>query len=246
MDAEVYRPVVPKPGFGNLLILLSVCKSNGVKYVHKDIFDYEFGNCFTVHGFTITDQDGRCPHLPVYINQENRNTVHTLCRDIVKPTAHLMYLVARHSHLLDGVTLGVNIRRGNWSADSTQFAGSTDPKFYFCSDAGLEKFKHFIGANQGRVYVTSDSPSTKRHLKDIFGDKVTMLDTEYTHTAEQTDETVQTVKNLQDVYLSWYLLSMCPGVLVTAGRGDSVGFSTFGYMAAIYGGKPLHFVFNGE
>jgi len=244
MDAEVYRPVVPKPGLGNLLILLTVCKSNGVQYVHKDIFDYEFGNCFSLHGFTITDQDGRGPHLPVYINDHHRNFIHPMCRDIIRPTEHLVNLVTRHSHLLEGVTLGVNIRRGNWSPDATQFAGSTDPKFYFCSDAGLEKFKHFIGANQGRVYVTSDSPSTKQHLKDIFGDKVTMLDTVYTHTAEQTDYTVHTVKNLQDVYLSWYLLSMCPRILVTGGRGDSVGFSTFGYMAAIYGLKPFHVVFN--
>jgi hypothetical protein len=177
MDEEVYHPTVPKPGLGNLLILLSVCKSNGVKYVHKDIFDYEFGNCFSLHGFTVTDQEGRGPHLPVYIG----DACHSLCRDIVSPTNHLMALAAQHSHLLNGVTLGVNIRRGNWSADSTQFAGSTDPKFYFCSDAGLEKFKQFIGNTAGRVYVTSDSPSTKRHIKGIFGDKVTMLDTEYTH-----------------------------------------------------------------
>jgi len=246
MDAEVYRPVVPKPGLGNLLILLSVCKSNGVQYVHKDIFDYEFGNCFTLHGFTITDQDGRGPHLPVYINDYNRNFIHILCRELVKPTAHLERLAAEHAHLLEGVTLGVNIRRGNWSADSTQFAGSTDPKYYFCSDSGLEKFKNMIRDNEGRVYVTSDSPSTKQHLKDVFGDKVTMLDTVYTHTAEQTDESVHTVKNLQDVYLSWYLLSKCPRVLVTGGRGDFVGFSTFGYMAAIYGSKPFAIVFNGE
>ncbi len=242
MDAEVYRPSIPKPGLGNILALLSVCAANGVKYVHKDIFQYEFGNCFSLHGFTITDQEGRGPHLPVYINDPR----HPLCRQLITPTAHLLDLAARNAHLLSGVTLGVNIRRGNWSADSTQFTGSTDTKFYFCSDAGLDKFKHFIRANVGRVYVTSDSPSTKNHLKDIFGDKVTMLDTVYTHTAEQTDETVQTVKNLQDVYLSWYLLSKCPRILVTGGRRDCVGFSTFGYMAAVYGARPFLPVFNEE
>jgi hypothetical protein len=244
MDEEVYRPVAPKPGFGNLLILLTVCKAAGVKYVHEDIFDYEFSNCFTLHGFTVTAQEGRQPHLPIYINKYHQDITHPLCREIIHPTAHLEMLADQHSHLLDGVTLGVKIRRGNWSADSTQFEGSTDPKFYFCSDAGLERFKTVIHNNEGRVYITSDSPSTKNHLKEIFGDKVTMLDTVYTHTAEQDDETVHTVKNLQDVYLSWYLLSKCPRVLVTAGRGDMVGFSTFGYMAAVYGRVWPEFIFN--
>jgi hypothetical protein len=216
-----------------------------VEKIHKDVLDdYEFGNCFSLSGFTIVDYDGPPPDCPIYINETWHRNVWPLCRSIIQPTPYFQGRVQAHTHLLEGVTLGVNIRRGNYSPDSVQFAGSTDPKFYFCSDTGLSKFKDAIARASGRVYVTSDSSITKRHLKDVFGDKVTMLDTVYTHTAEQTDESVQTIKNLQDVYISWYLLSKCPAVLVTGGRTDMVGFSTFGYMAAVYGGRPLEIVFN--
>lgn len=217
---------------------------NGVDKIHRDVFDYELGNCFTVHGFTVVDHDGERPDCPIYINPHWHQNVWPLCRNIIRPTPHLQKLVRDNAHLLEGVVMGMNIRRGNYSPDSVQFVGSTDPKFYFCSDSGLDKFKDAIVRAPGRVYVTSDSVSTKGHLRDVFGDKVTMLDTVYTHTAEQTDESVQTVKNLQDVYLSWYLLSMCPRVLVTGGRSDLVGFSTFGYMAAVYGARPIEIVFN--
>ena len=240
----VYRPREPKPGLGNLLMNLCVAKLQGTKYVHKDVLDYEFGNCFTLNEFTIVDFDGEQPNCPIYINQEWNTNIWPTCKTLVTPTAHLLRLVESHKHVLDGVVLGVNIRRGNYSEDSIQLHGTTERKFYFCSDSGLSKFIKEIENAQGRVYVSSDSASTKQMIKDRFGSKVSMIDTVYAHTAEQTDPTTQTVKNLQDVYLVWYLLSMCPAILVTGGRNDLVGFSTFGYMAAHYGSKPFGIIFN--
>jgi hypothetical protein len=240
----VYRPQIPKPGLGNLLMNLCSAKLRGTKFVHKDILDYEFGNCFTLNEFTIVDFDGEQPHCMGTISQEFHERVWPMCRSLMSPTHHLLDLVEQHKHVLEGVVLGVNIRRGAYSADSTQFPGVTDRKFFHCSDSGLDKFLKEIGNAPGRVYVSSDSSSTKQMIKDRFGSKVSMLDTVYAHTAEQTDPTTQTVKNLQDVYLVWYLLSMCPLILVTGGRPDFVGFSTFGYMAAHYGSKPCKIIFN--
>lgn len=240
----VYRPREPKPGLGNLLMNLCCAKREGTKYVHKDVLDYEFGNCFTINEFTIVDFDGEQPYCPGFINQYFHAYVWPLCKTLVTPTPHLLHLVDQHKHLLENVVMGVNIRRGAYSADSTQFPGATDRKFFHCSDSGLCKFLKEIEEAPGRVYISSDSPSTKQMIKDRFGSKVSMVVTEYVHTAEQTDSSSQTVKNLQDVYLVWYLLSMCPLILVTGGTRELVGFSTFGYMAAHYGSKPCKFIFN--
>ena len=242
----VYRPREPKPGFGNLLMNLCMTKVNGAKYVHRDVLDYEFNNCFSLNEFTIVEFDGEQPHCPCFINQEWHQNIWPLCRSIVTPKAHLLELVEKNKHVLEDVVFGVNIRRGAYSPDSTQFPGCTDRKFFHCSDSGLDKFIKKIENAPGRVYVTSDSTSTKQMIKEKFGSKVSMIDTVYAHTAEQTDPTRQTVKNLQDVYLVWYLLSLCPVVLCTGGTRDMVGFSTFGYMAAVYGGKPVEIIFNEE
>jgi len=240
----VYRPQIPKPGLGNLLMNLCAAKLHDTKYLHKDVLAYEFGNCFNIHEFTIVDFDGEQPYCPGNINQEFHERVWPLCRKLVSPTQRLLDLVEQHKHVLEGVVMGVNIRRGAYSADSTQFPGETDRKFFHCSDSGLAKFLKEIEEAPGRVYVSSDSPSTKQMIKDKFGSKVSMVDTEYVHTAEQTDLSAQNTKNLQDVYLVWILLSMCPIILVTGGTTELVGFSTFGYMAAHYGSKPCKFIFN--
>lgn len=240
----VYRPQVPKPGLGNLIMNLCMCKFSNVAYIHKDIFDYEFGNCFILRDFMIVGFDGQQPDCSCYINDFTIENVWPKCRDFLRPTPHLMMMSINNRHLVENVILGVNIRRGNYSPDSVQFKGSTDKKYYFCSDAGLLRFMQCINNAPGRVYVTSDSASTKKMIKKQFGDKVTMLETVYTHTAEQSDESTQTVKNLQDVYLSWFLLSQCPRIVCTGGEKDLVGFSTFGFMAAMYGDKPWMPLFN--
>ena len=71
-----------------------------------------------------------------------------------------------------------------------------------------------------------------------------MIETKFACTAIQTGTNTQSLKTLQDVYLEWFLISMCPKVYLTGGRTDLVGFSTYGYTAAIYGSKPFEIIFN--
>lgn len=246
MDHVYYRNK-DNPGLGNLAIQLSDIYGR-VPYVHKSILDYEFSNCIELHGFTIVDTED-APHPPAYVTITSYTVrhVHPKMRDIFKPSKHMKSLINAEKHLLEGVSCAVNIRRGSYSPDSTMFCDdqSKTPNHYFCSDTGLEKFKAIIQSVPGKVYVASDSPSTKRELQKLFGSKLVMHETQYAHTAPQTlwSEN-QTVKNLQDVYLIWFLISMCPFVFVTGGRPDYVGFSTYGYSAAIYGAKPFNIVFN--
>jgi hypothetical protein len=115
---------------------------------------------------------------------------------------------------------------------------------YFCSPSGLEQFKTIIHEAPGRVFLSSDSVSTTRQLIEEFGDKLSVLEMPYTVTSTQ-DQGTPTIENLQKVYLKWFLLSKCPRLFLTGGnKNDLVGFSTYAYIAAIYGHKPFHPVYN--
>jgi len=145
------------------------------------------------------------------------------------------------------VTAAVSIRRGSYCADSRQYKDARGDKqnHYFCSDAGLEKFKIIIRLSKGRVFVSSDSQSTIHQLQEEFGEKLSVFEMSYAITCTH-DQTCSNIEDLQNVYLKWFLLSKCPVLYLTAGNKDLTGFSTYAYIAAIYGRKPFQFVFNEE
>ena len=234
-------------GFGNLLILLSDCWDT-CKAIHRNVYErFELSNCVVLKGYTVVDSDeGEHPPAKIIINNWTMNTVHPRLCDFVYPTVYMESLINQHRQLLDGVTAAVHIRRGSHSKDSTQFRTSTDKSFFHCSDEGLAKFERIIQQVPGKVYLASDSKELKVSLKQKYGDKIRMLDTEFAITARQDAATTQTVKNLQDAYLEWFLLSLCPMVFITGGQTpeDLTGFSTYSYTAALYGKKPYHLIFN--
>ena len=234
-------------GFGNLLILLSdswdTCKA-----IHRNVYErFELSNCVVLKGYTVVDGDeGEHPPAKIIINNWMMDNVHPRLRDFVYPTVYMESLINQHRQLLDGVTAAVHIRRGSHSKDSTQFRTGTDKSFFHCSDEGLAKFERIIQQVTGKVYLASDSKELKMSLKQKYGDKIRMLDTEFAITAHQDAVTTQTAKNLQDAYLEWFLLSLCPMIFITGGQNptDLTGFSTYSYTAAVYGKKPYHLIFN--
>lgn len=234
-------------GYGNLLIHLSDCWDK-CKMIHANIYHrYELSNCVIFKGYTVTDSDeGDHPHSGIYINQMTVTNVHPRMRMFVEPTPHMKKLIEQHRHLIDDVVAAIHIRRGAFSNDSTQYRDVTkqNPDHYHCSDAAVNKFMEIVKNIKGSVYLASDSPNIKQLFINTFGDKIRTLDTEFTFTAEQDDAGHQTIKNLQDVYLEWFLLSMCPKLYITGGNNNLMGFSTFSYTAAIYGSKPFECVFN--
>jgi hypothetical protein len=231
-------------GFGNLLILLSDCHDT-CKYIHKNVYEgFELSNCVALKGYTVFDGDeGGHPPAKIIINTWTMSSVHPRICDFVEPTPHMKTLISQHIYLLDGVTAAIHIRRGAFSSDSTQ-SKEVNPTHFHCSEQGLLKFESIIQKTAGRIYLASDSRQLKTQLKQKYGDKLTMLDTDFAVTAKQDDTTTQTVKNLQDVYLEWFLLSMCPLIYITGGNNDLIGFSTYSYTAALYGKKKFDVVFN--
>jgi len=232
-------------GFGNLLILLSDCWDT-CKSIHRDVYErFELSNCVTFTDHVIVDgEEGEHPPAKIIINGWTMKMVHTRIPSLLEPTEHMKTLINKHRQLLEGVTAAVHIRRGSHSKDSTQFKNASDKSFFHCSDQGLANFERVIQQTPGRVYLASDSKEVKTILKQKYGDKISMLDTEFAITAQQDASTTQSAKNLQDAYLEWFLLSMCPVLYITGGERDLTGFSTYSYTAALYGKKPYYLIFN--
>ncbi len=243
---QVFKRPTDEFGLGNLFIVLTVIADSCNK-LHDNVYDYELSNCVILNGFTRVSYEGEPPHRPLFINYHTVNFVHPKIRDIVSPTAHMQGLIEKHEHIIRDVTAAVSIRRGSYCADSRQYKDARGDKqnHYFCSDAGLEKFKNIIRLSKGRVFVSSDSQSTIRQLREEFGEKLSVFEMSYAITCTH-DQTCSNIEDLQNVYLKWFLLSKCPVLYLTAGNKDLTGFSTYAYIAAIYGRKPFHFVFNEE
>lgn len=234
-------------GFGNLLILLSDCVDT-CKAIHRNVYErFELSNCVIFPGYTIVDNDqGEHPSAKIIINSWTIPNVHSHIHSLLEPTEHMKTLINQHVHLLEDVTMAVHIRRGSHSSDSKQFKDASDKSFFHCSDEGLKKFERVVQQAFGKVYLASDSNQVKAYFKQKYGDKIRTLDTEFAITAKQDVTTHQTTKNLQDAYLEWFLLSMCPLIYVTGGEEpqDLTGFSTYSYTAAMYGKKPFNLIFN--
>lgn len=242
MTELVYRN---NAGFGNLLIQLTSLQEE-CKQLHDHVFAYELSNCLTINGFTRVSYEGKQPECPIYINEHSIDHVHPKIRDIIKPTPFMEDLISKHIHLLDNVSCGVSIRRGSYCEDSRQYKDerANCPSYYHCSDTGLDKFKDVIRNVQGKVFLTSDSQSTIKSLVNEFGDKIITIDTHFTMGTSQDRDGEKKYTDYHNIYLLFFLMSKCPRLFITGGNKDLVGFSTYAYMAAIYGNKPFNMIFN--
>jgi len=241
---EIYRKS-EFAGLGNILICLCQLIGN-CRNVSNTIYDNEFGSCIVLDSkyFNVIPDSPEYTSFDkcrIIINEETLKYMYNTLQQIIRPTDFMIEQIYANIHLIDGVTCGINIRRGSYSEDSKQYSDdrALAPEHMFCNDKGLEKFKKIISDSPGKVYVSSDSPSTKKELKNIFGDKITMVETEFIHTSIDANHSAnRTLKNYRDVYLVWFLLSRCPRVFITAGLTNDVR-STYGLTAALYGRVPF-------
>ena len=172
-----------------------------------------------------------CP--PIYINSHTYEKVHPLCRDKVEPSPYLQELLEKNKHLIDGVVLAVAIRFSRIKHSD----GLVEPNQHVDEHA-LKEFNDLIERTDGRVFVACDILDYKHTLRDKFGSKISFVDdvTVISCTTNSIDAPTP--------YLEFFLLSMCPHLVLTGGPRDMSNFSTFGYMAAVYGGKPFNVIWN--
>jgi hypothetical protein len=157
-------------------------------------------------------------------------------------------MIQDNLHLLEGVCYGMSIRRGSYSEDSRQYKDERDeqPQFYFCSDEGLEKFKNIIKNAPGKIFLSSDSLSTTESLVKEYGDKIVNIDKKFVISMSQNSDEELTLEKYHIMFLKFFLFSKCPQLFLTGGNTDLVGFSTYAYIAAIYGNKPFKLIFNND
>jgi hypothetical protein len=242
MTTCIFKPV---GGLGNTLIQLTSMPES-CRLLHDSVYDYELSNCITIKGFTRVSEHGKQPECHIFINPFTAQHIHSKVRDIIEPTCFMKGIIEENRHILKDVSCGVAIRRGSYCEDARQYNDSRAdlPHFYHCSETGLELFKTKIKNANGKVFLTSDSQSTITSLIEEFGNKIVTIDNIFTVGAEHDRVGEKKYTDYHNIYLLFFLLSECPHLFITGGNKDMVGFSTYAYMAGIYGNKPFNIIFN--
>lgn len=220
-------------GMGNLFIFLS--QLDETTPVSDEIYSGFRDKYLKFKNLNIVPDDGTLESLKldIYINNYTMKNVHPLFRNKVEPSEYLLKLLEEHKHLVENVECAVAIR----FSQIPHSDGTLEPTKHV-DDKALEEFDEIIKNSKGCVFVACDKREYKYELRRKFGDKVSFVDDEVV---------ISCTKNTIDAptpYLEFFLLSMCPFVYLTGGPIDMHAFSTFGYMAAIYGGKPFHPIWN--
>jgi hypothetical protein len=107
-------------------------------------------------------------------------------------------------------------------------------------DSALETFNKIIESDPGPIFLAIDSLDYKKKLAEKYPDKLFFIDRPLV--VADSNNTVD--DSLP--FLEFFLLSRCKWVYITGGNRDFSCFSTFGYMAAIYGSKPFSTVWNAK
>lgn len=235
----------PTGGFGNTLIHLTTLPDE-CKLLHNSLYEYELSNCVIIEDFTRVSYDGEQPDTCIIIHPLTAKYIHSKIRNIIKPTPYMEQLIQEKINILEGVTCGMAIRRGSYCQDSRQYNDERgdQPSHFFCSESGLNEFKRVIKQVPGKIFITSDSQSTLKNLIEEFGNKLVTIDTIFTVGAEHDRMGEKHYTDYHNIYLLFFMLSKCPYLYITGGNTDLVGFSTYAYMAAIYGNVPFTAIFN--
>jgi hypothetical protein len=231
----------PQKGHGLANTLMHLCDYYAhslivSSVVHDSIGDYELGRWLNFK-FPTTSMTGiKKEYTPkIFVNQQTLGHVFPLVRSLVEPSEELKTVINEHTGLIDKVSAGLHIRRGASAKDSRSVVEADTETF--ANDKAVAQFKS-IADNFGPVFLASDSPETK---KEFYSART--LDT--TIAVVHGNRPAAPTKDRRNVFLDFFLLSMCPRVFVTAGNFPGhPGLSTFGLMAAIYGNRPYEMISN--
>jgi hypothetical protein len=231
----------PQKGHGLANTLMHLCDFYKDRFVmdgvvHESIGDYELGRWLDFK-FPTTSMTGiKSVYTPkIFINQHTLGKVFPLVRHLIAPSSELKDILEEHASLVHAVTAGLHIRRGASASDS-RIVVEADTET-FASDKAVAQFK-MIAENFGPVFLASDSPETK---KNFYGARTLETTIAVVH-ANCPDAPT---KDRRNVFVDFFLLSMCPRVFVTGGNFPAhPGMSTFGLMAAIYGGAAWEMISN--
>lgn len=222
--------VGPTAGLGNILIYISqldemtpVCKKS-LEAGHR-------GKYLEFMGLGLQEDTGELPDLPtppIYINDYTSMYVHPRCQFKARPRQILLDELSKYPQ---SFSLGLAIRLGGMN--SVDYPRVAD-------DSALETFNKIIESDPGPIFLAIDSLDYKKKLAEKYPGKLFFIDRPLV--VADSNNTVD--DSLP--FLEFFLLSRCKWVYITGGNQDFSCFSTFGYMAAIYGSKPFSTVWNAK
>jgi hypothetical protein len=230
----------PQKGHGLANTLMHLCDfytqhQFATSVVHESIHDYEVGRWLKFK-FPYTSLKGikRVYTPKIYVNPHTIQTVYPMVRHLIEPSDELKPVLENHIHLVADVTAGLHIRRGASARDS-RIVVEADTET-FANDDAVAKFRT-VAEKTGPVFIASDSPETKKEFS------ARMIDTTIAVVHGNCPDAP--THDRRNVFVDFFLLSMCPRVFVTGGNFPNLpGLSTFGLMAAIYGTKPFEIISN--
>jgi hypothetical protein len=232
-------------GWGNVTMCLTdyVYQNSSNVVVYKPTFTDAIHFKIPINWVDKVEEPVYAPRI--VINSYFIEQIHSKMSDIFEPSPKVQELIDTYKHLVDGCVSGMHIRRGAFSEDSSKMGcHGVDKPAYFANDKALQEFKRIVKTQSGKFFVASDSPSIKKQFVEEFGDKVRILDIDPVLSYDCTVHRDAPQGDKSTSYLEWFLLSMCPFLVITGGNNDMTDLSTFGYSAACYGRKPFYLIKN--
>ena len=256
MNKNIYRPN-PTSAIGNLSLCMSthafLCKQHNEKILfHKDVLNYGKDKLIKVPNIVDEDvpEDNGRGMINGWIHLKMPN-IGKIMNIIIQPTDFLKPYINKNYEIVKDCIAGFHIRRGLSAEDSKKFAYHP-----FASQKAVDAMIKEALRLDAPVYVLSDSVSTKEYFKSKVP-KAVCLDIEIGFTADEHSQKVKVdnedLSTKINSFCEWFLLSKMPKIyMVTGGiNGSNVDetveegiASTFGYSAALYGGKIPYYVFN--
>jgi len=222
--------VGPTAGLGNILIYISqLDETTPVSRGHLEAGHRGKYLEFTRLG--LQDDSEEFPDLPtppIYINDYTSTHIHPRCQFKARPRKILSEELDQYPK---SFSLGLAIRLGGMN--SVDYPRVAD-------DSALETFNKIIESDPGPIFLAIDSLEYKKKLDEQYPGKLFFIDRPLV--VADSNNTVD--DSLP--FLEFFLLSRCKWIYITGGNQDFSCFSTFGYMAAIYGSKPFSIVWNAK
>jgi hypothetical protein len=252
MTTPIFKPS-PACALGNLTLCVAthILNTRGKGMLHPDVYAYDRDQMLVFDRVTengVIEDHGR---LNSFIHLQHPN-VGDIMRSVMKPSERMQGLIDVHWENVKDCVSGFHIRRGTYSKDSAKYA------FYpVASDEAIEAMISVANELDKPVFVMSDSIETRNY----FLSKVPMAKSPNLPIGFTACEHSQNVEGVMDEnvnekmnsVLEWFIMSKMPKVYTTMGGvvGRNVPpdtkegvSSTFGYSAALYGGKIPYYVFN--
>jgi hypothetical protein len=247
---ELFKPE-PEAAIGNLSIQMAThyifAREPGF---HPDV--YKYGR----------DKFIKCKNVTEEGEVNGQHRIHSMLhlqipdigdtmRDLIQPTDLLQSEIDKNFEKVKDCVAGFHIRRGTRCDDSAKYG-----YLPFASQEAVDAMIDEANRLDAPVLVMSDSMSTKEYFMSKVPKAISLelpigfTACEHSQKVEVEDEDHQLKMNS---FVEWFVLSKMPKVYMTNGGVFGVNMpvynqegitSTFGYSAALYGGKIPHYVFN--